>query len=110
MPEHGTSGHGFEVCAGGAIYAQKSVRDAKHEVGEWDMRAERGILRKWRREQKLISRFPREPQKLCHAATLTLDLCRRRNRRGIVFAACVERTDYDSGTMTLLVLDNCGVP
>ena len=51
MPEHGTSGHGFEICGGGAIYLKNSVRDAKHEVGEWDMRAERGILRKWRREQ-----------------------------------------------------------
>ena len=102
MPEHGTSGHGFEVCAGGAIYAQKSVRDAKHEVGEWDMRAERGILRKWRREQKLISRFPREPQKLPPASPAPTDVWTARIRREVVFAACVERTDYDSGAVTPL--------
>ena len=110
MPEHGTSGHGFEVCAGGAIYAQKSVRDAKHEVGEWDMRAERGIVRKWRREQKLISCFPREPQKLTRAYPAPADVRTARVWLELVFAACVERTDYDSGTVTLLVLDHCGVP
>ena len=58
MPEHGTSGHAFDVSAGGAIYAQKSVRDAKHEVGEWDMRAERGVVRRRRREQNVGQREP----------------------------------------------------